>query len=241
MRFTLGKKLGLVVGLPILVAAGIAAFAISLSQNEQGRAGAVEAAWEAALRTRILAQGIEHVVVTMQALGAAEDAAEARQRFGALRAALDAVEAERPAFFVSLAPSLDEGEARTLSLTLREFLAYQRDTAELGRTLSPKAAQIQAADPATIASRQRMVARILELGDAVLARLQERRGSVARARRREAAALVAVPALGLVVAVAARVSLTQVQHPLQALRRTMQSLTAGDLAVAVPSRPTSWR
>ncbi|AWB22513.1 hypothetical protein DA075_17660 [Methylobacterium currus] len=159
-----------------------------------------------------------------------------------MRAALDAVEAERPAFFAALAPSLDEGEARTLSLTLREFLAYQRDTAELGRTLSPKAAQIQAADPATIASRQRMVARILELGDAVLARLQERRGSVARARRREAA-LVAVPALGLVVAVAGavRVSLTQVQHPLQALRRTMQSLTAGDLAVAVPSRPTSWR
>ncbi|MCF4124758.1 methyl-accepting chemotaxis protein [Methylobacterium sp. SyP6R] len=236
MRFTLGRKLGIVVGLPILVAAGIAAFAISLSQNEQSRAGAVEAAWEAAFHTRTLAQGIEHVVVTVQALVAAEDVAEAGQKFGALDAALAAVEAERPAFFAALKPSLDEAEARTLSLTLQEFLAYQRDTAELGRTLSPKAARIQAADEATITSRERMVAKILALGDAVLARLQDEREAVARARAREAVALVAVPALGLVVAVAgaAWVSLTQVQRPLQALRRTMLSLTAGDLAVSVP-------
>ncbi|AWN45674.1 chemotaxis protein [Methylobacterium terrae] len=236
VRFTLGRKLGIVVGLPILVAAGIAAFAVSLSQNEQGRAGAVEAAWEAALRTRTLAQGIEHVVVTVQALVAAEDVAEARQRFGALRAALAAVEAEHPAFFAALQPYLAEDEARKLSLTLQEFLAYQRDTAELGQTLSPKAAQIQAADEATIASRERMVARILTLGDAVLERLQEQRKGVRQARRREAVALVAVPALGLVLAVAGAVwvSLMQVQRPLQALRRTMQSLTVGDLAVAVP-------
>jgi methyl-accepting chemotaxis protein len=236
MRFTLGKKLGIVVGLPILVAAGIAAFAISLSQNEQARAGAVEAAWEAALRTRTLAQGIEHVVVTVQALVAAEDVAEARQRFAPLRAALEAVEAERPVFFRALEPYLGEDEARKLSLTLQEFLAYQRDTAELGQTLSPKAAQIQAADEATIGSRERMVAQILKLGDAVLARLQEQRGSVAEARRREAVALVAVPAFGLLLAVAGAVwvSLTQVQRPLGALRRTMHALTAGDLAVAVP-------
>ncbi|KMO12463.1 methyl-accepting chemotaxis protein [Methylobacterium platani] len=236
MRFTLGKKLGIVVGLPILVAAGIAAFAISLSQNEQARAGAVEAAWEAALHTRTLAQGIEHVVVTVQTLVAAEDVAEAKQKSGALRAALAAVEAERPAFFTALQPYLDEGEARTLSLTLQEFLAYQRDTAELGQTISPKAAQIQAADEATIKSRERMVTRILTLGDAVLERLQEQREGMRQARRVEAVALVAVPALGLVLAVAGAVwvSLTQVQRPLQALRRTMQALTAGDLAVAVP-------
>ncbi|MGF3024657.1 methyl-accepting chemotaxis protein [Methylobacterium aquaticum] len=236
MRFTLGKKLGIVVGLPILVAAGIAAFAVSLSQNEQHRAGAVEAAWEAALHTRTLAQGIEHVVVTVQALVASEDVAEARQKFGALGTAIAAVEAERPAFFTALAPFLDAAEARTLSLTLQEFLAYQRDTAELGQTLSPKAARIQAADEATIVSRERMVARILTLGDSVLARLEAERATVARARHREAVALVAVPALGLVLAIAGAVwvSLTQVQRPLGALRRTMQSLTAGDLSVAVP-------
>ncbi|MFH6784811.1 MULTISPECIES: methyl-accepting chemotaxis protein [Methylobacterium] len=236
LRFTLGGKLGIVVGLPILVAVGIAAFAVSLSHNEQGRTAAVEAAWEAALHTRTLAQGIEHVVVTVQALAASEDVAEAKQKFGALRRALSAVEAERPAFFAALKPYLDEDEARKLSLTLQEFLAYQRDTAELGQTLSPKAAQIQAADAATIASRERMVARILTLGDAVLARLQEQREDVRQSRRREAVALVAVPALGLLVALAgaAWVSLAQVQHPLQALRRTMQALTAGDLAVAVP-------
>ncbi|MGE7417217.1 methyl-accepting chemotaxis protein [Methylobacterium tarhaniae] len=236
MRLTLGRKLGVVVGLPILVAAGIAAFAISLSHNEQRRAGAVEAAWEAALHTRTLAQGIEHVVVTVQALVAAGDVAEAKQKFGALRSALEAVEAERTAFFAALQPYLDEDEARKLSLTLQEFMAYQRDTAELGQTLSPKAAQIQAADEATIKSRERMVARILKLGDAVLERLQEQREAVAQARRREAVALVAVPTLGLVVAIAGAVwvSLTQVQRPLGALRRTMQSLTAGDLAVTVP-------
>ncbi len=174
--------------------------------------------------------------MTVQSLVAAEDVAEARQKFGALSAALEAVEAERPAFFASLRPSLDEDEARKLSLTLQEFLAYQRDTAELGQTLSPKAAQIQAADEATIKSRERMVARILKLGDAVLERLQEEREAVDAARRREAVALVAVPALALLAAVAgaAWVSLTQVQHPLHALRRTMQALTAGDLAVAVP-------
>ncbi|MBK3423963.1 HAMP domain-containing protein, partial [Methylobacterium ajmalii] len=236
MRFTLGKKLGLLVGLPILVAAGIAAFAVSLSHNEQRRAGAVEAAWEAALHTRNLAQAIEHVVVTVQTLVAAEDVAEARQKFGALRTALEALEAERPAFFASLQPYLDEDEARKLSLTLQEFLAYQRDTAELGQTLSPKAAQIQAADEATIKSRERMVARILKLGDAVLERLQEEREAVAKARRREAVALVAVPILALLLTVAGAVwvSLTQLQRPLHALRRTMQALTDGDLAVAVP-------
>jgi methyl-accepting chemotaxis protein len=236
MRFTLGKKLGIVVGLPILVAAGIAAFAISLSHNEQRRAGAVEAAWEAALHTRTLAQLIEHVVVTVQALVAAEDVAEAKQRFGALRGALEAVEAERPAFFAALGPYLDEGEARALSLTLQEFLAYQRDTAELGQTLSPKAAQIQAADEATIRSRERMVARILTLGDAVLERLQSEREAVRQARRQEAVALVAVPVLGLILAVAGAlwVSLSQVRRPLHRLRGTMQALTAGDLAVAVP-------
>ncbi|MDH2310936.1 methyl-accepting chemotaxis protein [Methylobacterium brachiatum] len=236
MRISLGFKLAAVVGLLGFVAAGISAFAIRQSLWEQERAAATDKIWNAGLQAGALGQAIEHAVVQATALYTAEDTTEARTRLSALHDALAAVEQVRVPFLEAMEDQLPPDRRRRFDLFVKEFIAYQTDTAELGLTISPKAALIQATDEATVKNREHMIAEIGLLGREVLARLNERRAADAADRRAARLALIVVPAVALAFGLLAAIwiIITQVRRPLDRLKTSMTALAANDLGQTVP-------
>lgn len=232
MRLTLGHKLTGVVGLLGLVAIGISAFALRQAEGERRQAVATEATWNASLQAKTLAQAIEHAVVQATAIYIATDIDEAKTRFSALQEALTAVEQARGPFLAAMDEQVSAERKRKLDLAVKEFIAYQTDTAEMGLTLSPKAALIQA----TVKNRERMVAEIGTLGRETLARLDAERAAAEEARRWTTLMLLAVPAVALILGLLAAfwIISTQVRRPLHRLRATMLALGAGRLDESVP-------
>ncbi len=236
MRISLGLKLSAVIGLLALVAIGIAAFAVRQSNWEQERAAATDRIWNAGLQAGALGQAIEHAVVQATALYTAEDTTEARTRLSALHDALATVEQVRVPFLEAMEDQLPADRRRRFDLFVKEFVAYQTDTAELGLTVSPRAALIQATDEATVKNRERMVAEIGILGREVLNRLNARRAADAADRRRARITLVAVPAAALAFGLLAAIWIivSQVRRPLHRLKEGMTALAANDLGRAIP-------
>ncbi|GJE26120.1 methyl-accepting chemotaxis protein [Methylobacterium organophilum] len=236
MRISLGVKLFAVVGLLGLVALGIAAFAIGQASERQAWSERTEAVWNAGLQARSLAHAIEHAVVEATALYTAADADEARPRLAALQTALAQVERTREPFLSAMEGQLTPEQSRRLDLAVKEFVAYQRDTAELGLSVSPKAALIQATDEATVKNRERMVAQINALGAEVLAKLDAQREAEAQSQHRATIALLAIPAVGLTLGLAAAfwIAISQIQRPLHRLKQTMLGLAAGCLDETIP-------
>ncbi|HJE24863.1 MAG TPA: methyl-accepting chemotaxis protein [Methylorubrum populi] len=236
MRVSLGLKLSTIVCLLGLVGAGISAFALQQAAEEQARTAATESFWNAGLQARSLAQSIEHAVVQATAVYTAANTAEAKEHLSALQTALGEVEAARGPFLTAMEGHLPQDRRRRLDLAVKEFVAYQTETAELGLTLSPRAALIQASEEATVKNRERMVAEISALGRDVLARLDGQREAAASAQRLAFVTLVAVPATALVLALAAAFWMirTQIEHPLHRLKTTMQALADDRLDETVP-------
>ncbi|MEE7463477.1 chemotaxis protein [Methylobacterium fujisawaense] len=236
MRISLGLKLSAVIGLLALVAIGIAAFAVRQSNWEQERAAATDRIWNAGLQAGALGQAIEHAVVQATALYTAEDTTEARTRLSALHDALATVEQVRVPFLEAMEDQLPADRRRRFDLFVKEFVAYQTDTAELGLTVSPRAALIQATDEATVKNRERMVAEIGILGREVLNRLNARRAADAADRRRARITLVAVPAAALAFGLLAAIWIivSQVRRPLHRLKEGMTALAANNLGRAIP-------
>jgi methyl-accepting chemotaxis protein len=236
MRISLGLKLSAVVGLLGVVAVGISAFAFRQSLLEQERAAATDRIWNAGLQAGALGQAIEHAVVQATALYTAEDTKEARTRLSALHESLAAVEQIRVPFLDAMEGQLPDDRRRRFDLFIKEFIAYQNDTAELGLTISPKAALIQATDEATVRNRERMVAEIGALGREVLGRLNSRRAEDGADRGRARLTLVTVPAAALAVGLLAAIwiIITQVRDPLNRLRASMTALAANDLGRTIP-------
>ncbi len=236
MRISLGFKLFTVIGLLALVAIGIAIFAVRQSNWEQERAAATDKIWNAGLQAGALGQAIEHAVVQATALFTAEDVTEARSRLSALHEALAIVEEVRVPFLAAMEDQLPEDRRRRFDLFVKEFIAYQNDTAELGLTVSPKAALIQATDESTVKNREHMVAEIAALGREVLNRLNTRRAADAADRRTARITLIVVPAVSLALGLLAAIWIifTQVRQPLHRLKASMTTLAANDLGRAIP-------
>jgi methyl-accepting chemotaxis protein len=236
MRISLGFKLTAVIGLLSCVAAGISVFAVRQSNWEQERAAATDRIWNAGLQAGALGQAIEHAVVQAIALYVAEDVAEAKSRLSALHDALATVEQVRGPFLEAMEGQLPEDRRRRFDLFVKEFIAYQNDTAELGLTVSPKAALIQATDEATVKNREHMVSEIGALGREVLNRLNARRAADAADRRQARITLVVVPAVALALGLIAAlwIIITQVRRPLDRLKSNMVSLAANDLGRTIP-------
>ena len=233
MRNSFGFKLAAVIGLLGFVAIGISAFAVRQSLWEQERAAATDEIWNAGLQAGALGQALEHAVVQATAVYTAADAEEARTRLSALQDALAAVERVRVPFLAAMDHHLPPERRRRFDLFVKEFIAYQTETAELGLTISPKAALIQATDEATVKNRERMIA---ELGGEVLARLDDQRAIGSVEQRRAILALIVVPAVALALALLAAtwIVITQIQRPLARLKSAMQALAADQLDDVVP-------
>jgi len=235
MLYSLRFKLAAVVGLVGLTALGLAGFTSMQMDREHERALVVDAAWNRALQAQTLARAIEHAVVASHAVYTAEDTDDAKRKFQALVTALEEIERIREPFIGSLAASAPE-KKQLLSGRLQEFVAYQRDTAELGMKVSPKAALIQATDEATIKSREMMVRAIMQLGDETRRSLEAFRVSADDARRQAKLVLLSLSFGSIVVALLAAylIATVQIQRPLRGLQRVMAAIADHDLDVAVP-------
>lgn len=236
MRINLGHKLGVIVGLLGLVAIGNSAFALRQAREERGRQEAIERAWDAGLKALTLAQAIEHAVVQATGVYTASDTGEAKTRFSALAAALGEIERARPAFMDAVTEQIPADRRRRLDLAVKEFVAYQTDTAELGQTISPKAALIQATDEATVRNRERMVVEINAIGREVMAHLQTERVAAEAAQKTAMWALTIGPAaaLGFGLLGAFWIVTTQIQRPLTRLKRSLQAVASDVLDETVP-------
>ncbi len=236
MYLSLRSKLISVVVLLGAIAAAISAFAIHQAAERERWAARADAVWNAGLKAGELARAIEHSVVEAMSAYTETDADVAKARLTALKAALAAVDRSRAAFLDAMGDRLPASEARRLDLGVKEFSAYQSDTAELGLTVSLKAALIQATDEATVKNRERMLARINELGRGALASLDAERAAAATAQLRATLALVLVPAVAIVLGLAASYAIvvTQVQRPLHRLEGAMRRLAGGDLDADIP-------
>lgn len=236
MRVSLDFKRAMIVGLLGLVGAGISAFALRQASQEQARAALTESFWNAGLQSRGLAQAIEHAVVEASAVYSASDTEEAKQRLFALQTALGEVEAARGPFLSAMVGHLTPETRRRLDLAVKEFIAYQTETAARSLPVSPRAALIQASDEATVKNRERMVAEISALGRDVLARLDGQREAAAQAQRKAFITLIAAPAAALILALLAAVWIirTQSQSLLHRLKATMQALADDRIDETVP-------
>jgi len=235
MLLSLRGKLAAVVGLVALTALGLAGFSSIQMDREHDRASAVEAAWSGALQAQALARAIEHAVVASHAVYTAEDKEDARSKFQSLSAALEEIDRIKEPFLSWLASTAPD-KRQTLAIRIQEFLAYQRDTAELGMNVSPKAALIQATDEPTIKNREMMVESIMQLGNETMQSLYQFR-SVAEEERRQAKIVLVGVSLGSIILALLGASLfttAQIQRPLQRLQGTMTALAADDLSMTIP-------
>ena len=235
MLFSLRNKLATVVGLVGLTALGLAGFTLVQMDREHERAMEVEAAWNGALQAQTLARAIEHAVVASHAVYTAEDKDDAKLKFQSLTRALEEIERLKEPFMSWLAATAPD-KTQLLSGRLQEFLAYQRDTAELGTSVSPKAALIQATDEATIKSREMMVNAIMQLGDETKRSLETFQASADEARQQAKFVLMSLSFGSIILALigAYVIATFQIRRPLQSLQRVMADLADHDLEVTVP-------
>lgn len=236
LRLTIGRKLAAVLALLAVVTALVSAFGYLQIAQEQERAEQVEGIWSGALHAQSLARAIEHAVVAANAVYTAKDKTAAREKLQGLQQALKDVSDAREPFFAALEGQLDPIRKLKLTNQLNEFIAYQEDTAQLGLTISPAAALLQANEEPTVKSREQMVAGITALGNDVLAGLDKTRIEAATQRGQAQMALIVVPAIGLLLALGAAgwLTVTQIQRPLIRLKSSMAALADNDLEVDVP-------
>lgn len=236
MKFSIGQKLGVVVGLLAFLAAGLSAHAFWQSRAQRQKTAEIETAWEFALQARGLAQTVEHATVVATSAFSSDDKEETKRKLAFLRDALDRLRETSETFLARSGDNLPEEKKTRLALAVRDFIAYQNDTVELGLTISPKAALVQANDEATIRNREAMIADMDALVRATLDKLSiDRRADIAQRERNEALTL-AIPAAATLIAVlaAAWIVTTQIRRPLARIVVAMQCVARHEFDEDIP-------
>ncbi len=235
MRIGLSAKLVVTASLTGIVAIAVATFAVLRIDAEVLRSREIEAEWARALAAETIGREIEHVAAIGASAFTATDPAAGRRALDATGAAVDALARRRGDLVAALGGEADP-RIRKVAMRFDDFVAFQKDTVDLGRTLSLKAAALQAADPSTQANREAILA---EIGDVVgrlgrEARTRTQAAAVVREETREI--LIVGPALAIVLASAIcwYLILAQIRLPLERLRRSMAAMAGGDLDVALP-------
>ncbi len=235
MRFGLSARLGGAGAAMAAVTLAVAVFAVTRNDVEIARSRAIEAGWRDALVAESVARDIQGVVGIGASAFLESDPAAMRRRLEVLGAAADGLERRQSELLAAIGDP-EAPATRSIAMRLRDFVAFQKDTVQLGLTLSPKAAALQMADPSTHANRDAL------LGDiaAVVARLTEEATAESRAgeaaRRSTRLVLILAPLIALLVAGAGLAALIDrgVRRPLSRLRQTMTTMAAGDLSSEIP-------
>ncbi len=236
MRISLGQKLGLVIGVLALLAVCLSAFAFWQAAAQRRQEDEIQRAWELAFRARTLAHSIEHTAVVATSLFARDDQQEIRKNLTTLRQAV--AETKAASEWVSRLPDdqMQQQERKRLEMRVKEFLAYQNETIELGLSVSPKAALIQASDESTVKDRDAIVADMERLSRQTLDRLETARAIMAEAHNRNATLLVVIPAIMIALGVVGAFWFirTQIRLPLFQMIDAMTRIGDGLLDTHVP-------
>ena len=236
MALTIAHKLGAVVAMLTLLALGEAAFAIWQNQLQGSENVRVENAWDFALRTRTLAQAVEHVAVVSDEVFAADDKDEVRAKLGMLKTALAGLKSEADAFDARAEGNAPSAQRSRFALNIKDFIAFQNDVAELGLTVSPKAALIEAQDEATVKSRHKMIEDMNGLVQATLQRLGAERAENARYAEHVKTAMIVAPLAGVSIcgSLAIWVFASQIRRPLRRMIGAMQRVASGEMRADIP-------
>ncbi|MGD0632876.1 MAG: methyl-accepting chemotaxis protein [Beijerinckiaceae bacterium] len=236
MRFDIGQKLGAVVLLLCALASALSGFSLIQAQREQNCVDQMEAIGNLDAAAHALVEQVQHVVIDANAVFITTDRHEAEASLSALKASVEALDAAKQPFLTAIGTRLTPENKTALSLRLAEFESYQTDTANLGLTISPQAAQVQASDPATIKNREAMIRDFDKISENLLAEAATERESLIEIRKQAKFLLVAVPSVAIFCGLIASIWIvrSQIQIPLSRLRWTMQALAQGKLDIVVP-------
>ena len=165
-----------------------------------------------------------------------DDKAEAETKLVTLKQALTQAQKTADAFFARAGTQLSDERKTLLSLKIKEFLAYQTDTAQLGLTISPRAALVQARDEATIKNREMMIKDIKEFSQSLLARLATERSAIANAREQARLLYIIPPAIAILIGVLTSIFIARmhIQRPLARLIASTKALADAKLEADVP-------
>lgn len=236
MRFGLEWKLFLIavlLGMVVCAVAGIADIQIG---REHMRAAQQDQTWSSALQAQTLARSISTAVLAASAIYTADNREIAGSHFGALKEALARVGSQADHFLESQKSIADARILARLKHDLDEFIAYQTDTAELGLTVSPRAALIQATDAPATKSRDDMLRTIGALGDANLAHLEQLKEKNQRERSQARMTLLAVAGLALAgaMALARWFGKRYISQPFKRLSACLSTLAKNRLDITIP-------
>ena len=231
MHVNIGQKLSGLIAVLIVLALCLFGVAVGQLRLEIRRAGDIDAQWSLALKAQDLAQAIDRAVITSMEIYVAGEGTLARPAYVGLEKALDRVKRLRADFLAALEARGDAEGARQLALRLDDFLSYQADTAELGLNMSPRAALIQATDEATVRNRDDTLRRINAASADLQRRMDGERADLGIVRARAEYWMFGLGTILILVAVgaAAWIARTQIQVPLEHLRRTLKSVADGKL------------
>ncbi|PWB93239.1 methyl-accepting chemotaxis protein [Methylosinus sporium] len=236
MKSSIAGKLGAVIALLGALALGLSLFAFWQSRHDAGRMDALEASYAFALQARGLAQSVQHSAIVANSVFASDSKAEIEGKLGTLRRTLDDVRAASEALLARAGGRIPNERKTRIALAVQEFVSYQNDTVELGLSISPKAALLQANDEATIANREKMVAEMEAFVRGTLDGLAAERRARESVRGRDEALTLAVPAAVTSIALIAAIWIvaTQIRRPLATIARAMKRAADGDFDATVP-------
>jgi methyl-accepting chemotaxis protein len=236
MALSIGQKLGAVVGLLVLLAVGLSAFAFWQSVVRRQQTAEIETTWNFALQARTLSQSVEHVAVVANSLFASDTKEDVKANLVVLSKALDQLKAASELFLSQAGAALPEEKKTRLALDVKDYISYQNDTVQLGLTVSPKAALIQANDDSIVKNREKMISAMESLSHAALDRLSIARDSYAASRQRSDLLMIAGAIAGILIGVLAAMWIvaTQIRRPLKTIIATMRKVAEGQLDADIP-------
>ena len=236
MRIGIGHKLGAVVVLPMLIAIALSVFAIGLSQIEGHRVVKIASLLALNHDADEVIESVQAVVIAADSVALEIDRSKVANKLGVLKMLITRLKSQSAPFLKKISAAISPEQSTQLALRLDDFVGYQTDTANLGLTVSPLAAQIQALDDATIGNREDTISTLHTMSNTVFDVITKERVGRVALQQTSSILLIVVPCvvilLGLLLA--SFVIRIHIQAPLASLRRCMAALAAGDLEVGVP-------
>ena len=235
MPLKLVHKLGAVILVPLSFAAGLSVFALVQSQRELALSSRITGLAHATARSDDLVKTIQDIVIAADAIGMETTQLHEKARLLVLQDKLRRFDTMRTAFFDATCGLLVGPRRVALNLRLDDFKHYQSDVANLGLTVSPQAAQIQALDDATVANRDETVGELDVMARQLDDKMSLERTALIKQQSRTLWLLSTIPPVAIVVGllVSFLVVRSQIRAPLARLRQGMIALTSGNLEIVL--------
>ena len=236
MRFSLTGKLSIILLGLAAATMIVAAAAVVQSDFDQVRSDRINRIANSALQAAIIATDVEQIVNSGMVAFSGNEGEDAKRNFGVLGRALKGLDENKQRFLEAIAEFSNERDVLRLKLGLDEFIAYQRDTLDLGVKFSLKAALVQATDEATLLNRTVMLRRMADFRADQLQLLDSERALAAQERAQSNATLIGLSAVSLALGLVAVAWFARlhIQRPMQILRRSLAYLEKDDLHHEVP-------